>query len=573
MNIPTNAQTFDNRLQASAARLFAGLSPISIALAYMDWTMNLAAQPAQTSHLALKAHAQALKPLAAMSNLPIKQDVDARFADPDWQKWPWSGMVMQHQGMESWWQEATALRGMNPHHQDVLQFFARQCLDMLSPANIGLGNPEVLRRTQERMGGNLLDGALNAMKDTARQVYPDQNHSSTHKFIAGLDLAITPGKVVYRNRLVELIQYLPMTSSVHAEPIFIVPSWIMKYYILDLSAYNSMVKWLVMQGHTVFILSWRNPDESDAQLGLGDYLKLGIFDALAAIKSIVPDQPVHACGYCLGGTLLSIAAAALAKPGKVGGADQFAPLASVSLLATETDFKEPGEMGVLIDDAQVTVLESMMAERGFLTGKQMAGSFTFLHSRDLIWSKRLREFWLGEPDQPNDLMAWNADVTRMPAAMHSEYLRRCYLRNELAEGRFPVEGQAVSLFDIHLPLFVVGTEKDHVAPWKSVYKIHHLTKADVTFVLTSGGHNAGIVSEPGHPHRHYAIQTQVADAPVLTPEQWQSAAPRFEGSWWQSWSDWMIAQGTGTMVKARTPDANTVLCDAPGAYIHIRYYD
>jgi polyhydroxyalkanoate synthase len=535
--------------------------------------MHLAAQPAQTSRLALSAQQAALRSWGETLGQQPVGNGDPRFADPLWQAWPWRPWVNAYQAAEQWWGEATALRGMNHHHQTLTRFNARQWLDMLSPSNFGPVNPEVLKRTRERLGANLVDGAANAMDDwRARHGLP-RLRETEHAYVPGVDVAVTPGKVVYRNHLVELIQYLPLTASVEAEPVFIVPSWIMKYYILDLSPHNSFVKWLVEQGHTVFILSWRNPDESDALLGLQDYLEQGIFDTLAAIKLLLPGQDVHACGYCLGGTLLSIAAAALARPGGIANGDQLPALKTVSLLAAETDFSEPGEMGVLIDDAQVTMLEDMMAERGFLSGSQMAGSFAYLHSRELVWSQKLREIWLGERNQPNDLMAWNADVTRMPAVMHSEYLRRCYLHNEIAEGRFPVEGRAVSLLDIRLPMFVVGTEKDHVSPWKSVYKIHRLTDTEVCFVLTNGGHNAGIVSEPGHANRHYALQTREVGDAALPPNLWTASAPRSEGSWWTAWHAWLLAHGSARTVKARTPSPDDVLCDAPGEYVHVRYLD
>ena len=255
----------------------------------------------------------------------------------------------------------------------------------------------------------------------------------------------------------------------------------------------------------------------------------------------------------------------------MANAKQLPELASVSLLAAEVDFKEPGEMGVLIDEEQVAQLEDLMAERGFLSGGQMGGSFAFLHSRDLVWAQRQRSLWMGEPNQPNDLMAWNADATRMPAVMHSEYLRRCYLHNEIAESRFPVEGRPVSIGDIRQPMFVVGTEKDHVSPWPSVYKIHQLTSAEITFVLTSGGHNAGIVSEPGHPRRHHALQTRAANGPWVDPEAWRRSATRVEGSWWTAWHAWLVAHGKSRKLKAKPLTQG--LCDAPGSYVHICYRD
>jgi polyhydroxyalkanoate synthase len=302
-------------------------------------------------------------------------------------------------------------------------------------------------------------------------------------------------------------------------------------------------------------------------------LQLGVFDALAAIGARVPGQAVHAAGYCLGGTLLAIAAAALARPAKVAGADALPPLASLSFLAAETDFTEPGEMGMLIDESQVALLEEMMAERGFLTGPQMASSFQFLHSRELIWSATLRELWMGEALRPNDLMAWNADVTRMPAAMHSQYLRRCYLRNELAEARYCVEGRPVSLDDVELPTFLVGTEKDHVAPWRSVYKLHRLTDTEITFVLCNGGHNAGIVSEPGHPGRRWREHTRSPGEPWMAPQDWETVATPHEGSWWTAWHAWLVAHGSGHSVPARRIDPADALAPAPGQYVLTRFDD
>ncbi|MEX8494027.1 PHA/PHB synthase family protein, partial [Sphaerotilus sp.] len=457
------------------------------------------------------------------------------------------------------------------HHSEVVRTMARQWLDTLSPSNLPF-NPEVVQATRERLGANLVEGAQNAVDDWRQQHGLPPLLQPEHTYRPGTEVAITPGAVVMRNRLVELIQYAPATDTVQAEPVFIVPSWIMKYYILDLSPENSLVRWLVGQGHTVFILSWKNPDRGDAGIGLNDYLQWGVFDSLARIRALVPDQPVHACGYCLGGTLLSMAAAALARPQQVANAPQQAPLASVTLLASETDFTEPGEMGVLIDESQVQLLEAMMADRGFLTGQQMAGSFQFLHARDLVWSMKMREYLLGERVHPNDLMAWNADVTRMPARMHSEYLRRCYLRNELAEGRYLVEAAPVSLSDIRVPVFAVGTETDHVSPWKSVYKLLRLSDTEVTFVLTSGGHNAGIVSEPGHPHRHCALHVTATTDPWQSPEDWQAAAEHREGSWWTAWNDWLGAHSHGT-VPARAIDPAAILTAAPGDYVQTRYAD
>lgn len=305
---------------------------------------------------------------------------------------------------------------------------------------------------------------------------------------------------------------------------------------------------------------------TDRDLGMEDYRRLGVMDALEAVTTIVPERKVHAVGYCLGGTLLATAAAAMARDGDER-------LQSLTLLASETDFRESGEIALFIDESQLAWLEAGMWDKGYLDGKQMAGAFQMLNSRDLIWSRRVREYLLGERQAFNDLMAWNADVTRMPYRMHSEYLRQLYLSNDLAEGRYQVDGSPVALADIEVPMFIVGTVRDHVAPWPSVYKMHLLSGAELTFVLTSGGHNAGVVSEPGHPRRSFQIATRAAGERYVDPQMWRAETPLHEGSWWPAWQQWLsqrsaerVAPPTmGTMHSAYTP-----LCDAPGAYVAMK---
>ena len=567
------AKTLDQQYLAAVGKAMNGLSPVSLTLAYTDWAMNMALHPGNAMRLGVLAQQHWLRWMGETLGQSFTDRKDARFAHPGWQQWPLAPIVHAYHAAEDWWADASHLPGMNGHHQEMTRFMSRQMLDMLSPSNNPLLSPEVRERTQERLGTNLFDGWRNRIDRWRldRGIEPLQDRA--HQFIPGQTVAVTPGKVVFRNRLVELIQYAPTTSHVQAEPVFIVPSWIMKYYILDLSPGNSMVKWLTDQGHTVFILSWRNPDESDAGLDMSDYLDMGIYDPLAAIARQIPGQKVHVAGYCLGGTLLSIGVAGMSRPGGVSRSPELPELASLTLMAAELDFSEPGEMGVLIDEAQVNLLKAMMAERGFLTGPQMGGSFAYLHSRELVWSRRMRELYLGEIDAPNDLMAWNADTTRMPAAMHGEYLDRCYLRNEIAEGRFPVEGTPVAISDITLPMFVIGTEKDHVSPWKAVYKIHQLADSEITFILASGGHNAGIVSEPGRPRRYYASRVRPYDGAWESPEAWVGAAERTEGSWWPAWREWMVQKGSGQTVRARSPKAADALYDAPGHNIFQCYAD
>ena len=344
----------------------------------------------------------------------------------------------------------------------------------------------------------------------------------------------------------------------------------MKYYILDLSPHNSMARYLVEQGHTVYMVSWRNPDEADRDLTMDDYLKHGVLDAMAAVGENSGSKVLHAMGYCLGGTLMAMSAAALARPAGVAGYEHLPALQTLSLLAAQTDFSEPGELGLFIDESQVSLLDHLTQGQGFLTGKQMAGSFQFLHSRDLVWTRQMREYLMGEREQPNDLMAWNADTTRLPARMHHEYLVALYLKNAFASGRYLVDGRPISLADLEVPVFMVGTERDHVSPWKSVYKLHLLCHAEISFALTNGGHNAGILSEPGHRNRRYRQATRPADGPWQDADAWFASAEQHEGSWWPAWQAWLAAHSSAP-VKAKPIPPRSALCDAPGTYVMKRY--
>jgi polyhydroxyalkanoate synthase subunit PhaC len=350
---------------------------------------------------------------------------------------------------------------------------------------------------------------------------------------------------------------------VHPEPILILPAWIMKYYVLDLQPQDSLIKYLVDQGHTVFCVSWKNPSDAERDYGMDDYLRMGLFESLDAVSAIVPRRQVHAVGYCLGGTLLSIGAAAMAR-------DNDDRLATLTLLAAQTDFSEPGEIALFIDDSEVTFLEDIMFDRGYLTQGQMAGAFQLLRSNDLVWSRVVHDYLMGERAPITDLMAWNADTTRMPYRMHSQYLHGLFLRNDLASARFRVGGRPVALSDIQVPMFCLGTETDHVAPWRSVYKIHLLTGAEITFVLTTGGHNAGVVSPPGHPSRRYRVQVRPKDGKYLDPNVYLVRAASKAGSWWPEWQGWLARHSgrPGRLPAMGAADKGIVpLGDAPGSHV------
>jgi polyhydroxyalkanoate synthase len=562
----------DRSLHATAARFTAGLSPAALSAAYLDWTTHLAASPGKQMQLVEKALRKAAR-LAhhlgqcAMGGTtepcisPLPQD--RRFIGEAWQRWPYNFIHQSFLLHQQWWHNAaTGIRGVAQQHEKVVEFASRQILDMMSPSNFLLTNPELLQRTLEQGGMNLLRGAQNFLEDWEHAV-SGKKPVGTEAFQVGRNVAVTPGKVIYRNRLIELIQYAPATNKVRPEPILIVPAWIMKYYILDLSPQNSLVKHLTSQGFTVFMISWINPEPEDRDLGMDDYCTLGVMAALDVVSAVVPKEPVHAVGYCIGGTILSIVAAAMARDGDER-------LKTITLLAAQTDFTEAGELMLFINESQLSFLEDMMWEQGFLDTKQMAGAFQMLRSNDLVWSRMVHDYVMGEREPISDLMAWNADATRMPYRMHSDYLRHLFLDNDLAEGRYRVDGKPIALTDIRAPIFSVGTTRDHVAPWRSVHKIHLLTDTEVTFLLTSGGHNAGIVSEPGHKGRSYQVMTKSSTDNYADPDAWAVAAPRKDGSWWPEWVAWLQAQSGALTAPPPfgAPKAGyKPLGDAPGTYV------
>jgi polyhydroxyalkanoate synthase len=620
--------SLDHTTRAALAQLTGGVSPVSIAAACADWAMHLALAPGKQVQLAEKALKKALRwgmfAYAAMRPGGCEPCIEAlpqdkRFADAAWNTWPYNVWSQGFLLAQQWWHVATTgVPGTSGHHEDMVNFGARQWLDRFSPSNFVATNPVVRAEVARQGGTNLWQGGLNAFDDWQRAA-TGRKPVGAEAFEVGSSVAVTPGKVVFRNRLIELIQYTPTESTfarsrvdsppsmssrrrpgssfasapsipalagatgargadgagrrpagtqprVYPQPVLIVPAWIMKYYILDLSPHNSLIRWLVAQGHTVFAISWKNPDPAsdprDRDLGMTDYRELGVMAALDEVSAICAQARVHLVGYCLGGTLAATAAAQMAR-------DHDDRLASLSLLAAQTDFEDPGEISLFIDDSQVTFLEDAMRDKGVLDAKKMAGAFQMLRSNDLIWSYRLNNYLLGKRQPMNDLTAWNADATRLPYRMHSEYLRQFFLENQLAHGRYQVQGRPVALTDIRVPVFGIGALTDHIAPWRSVYKIHILTDTDVTFALTSGGHNSGIVSEPGHAHRSYQVLHRRSGEPHLDPDAWLQAAPRREGSWWLAWQAWLAQHSSARVAPPPMGRAGrSALADAPGSYVH-----
>ncbi len=573
---PAQAPTLDALMHAWQAHFTLSVSPAALWAAFSDWAAHLANSPEKQLALAEQAARDGARLATYAQRRAFGIDAepcveppphDRRFSDADWRQPPFDVASQAFLLWQKWWHEATTgVRGVASANERIVEFATRQLLDLFSPANSPFTHPTVLRATAAEHGQNLVRGFLNFVEDSQRML-TGRGPVGAEGFVPGREVAVTPGKVVYRNELIELLQYEPATDTVRPEPVLIVPAWIMKYYVLDLSPENSLVRHLVASGFTVFMISWRNPGTGERDLGMEDYRRLGIEAALDVVGSICGGAKVHAAGYCLGGTLLAIAAAQMARDGDHR-------LASMTLLAAQTDFSEAGELMLFINRSQIAFLEDVMSEQGYLDARQMAGAFQLLRSNDLIWSQAVRNYLLGLRRPLTDLMAWNADATRMPYRMHSDYLRHMFLRNDLAEGRYMVEGRPVALSDIRVPIFAVGTETDHVAPWRSVFKIQLLTDTDVTFVLTTGGHNVGILGLAERrrtlPARAFRIAERPEHGRHPDPESWMAAAERHDGSWWPAWISWLAERSgkAGPRPTLGAPDKGySILGDAPGTYV------
>jgi polyhydroxyalkanoate synthase subunit PhaC len=544
---------------------------MGIAKAFMDLYARMAADPALMASLALNLwtdytrlwQASWLKMLgvqAAAVAEPAKGD--PRFKDDDWSSnFVFDYIKQSYLIAARHIQEAVAqVGGLPPESERKVAFFTRQYLDALAPSNFLLTNPQVLRETLQSGGQNLvrgLDNLLNDLEKGGGELRISMTDETA--FQLGRNVATTPGKVVFQNDLMQLIQYQPMTQEVYKQPLLIIPPWINKYYILDLREKNSFIRWAAQQGHTVFVVSWVNPDARLAQKGFDDYMLEGAIAALDAVAEATGEPEANVIGYCLGGTLLGATLAYLAnkKDQRVRSATFF-----VSLL----DFSQPGELGVFIDEAQVANLEKKMNARGYLEGAEMAGTFNLLRANDLVWSFVVNNYLLGKAPFPFDLLYWNADSTRMPARMHSFYLRNMYLKNLMGvPGGMTLAGVPIDLSQVTMPAYFISTVEDHIAPWQGTYQGARYLGGPVRFVLGGSGHIAGIVNPPAAKKYHY----WTSDDLPQTAEEWLAGARQVPGSWWEDWQAWIDKQNAGTSkVPARQP--KNALEDAPGSYAMLR---
>ncbi len=485
---------------------------------------------------------------------------DGRFADPDWSAHPMFDFVKQAYLIGSRWAETMVdqAEDLDPHTREKARFYVKQIASALSPSNFVATNPELLRETLKQNGENLVRG----MKMLAEDIEAGRGElkirqSDPGAFKIGVNIASTPGKVIFRNDIIELIQYAAATDTVLKRPLLIVPPWINKFYILDLNAEKSFIRWAVAQGLTVFCISWVNPDERHAAKDFESYMREGIFAALDAIEQATAEKKVSAIGYCVGGTLLGVTLAYMA-------AMKDKRIDSATFFTTQVDFAQAGELSVFVDEEQIRAVEEQMTKSGYLDGARMAGAFNMLRPNDLIWSYAVNNYLKGKAPTPFDLLYWNSDSTRMPAANHSFYLRNCYLENKLSKGEMVIGGQRLDLKKVTIPIYNLATREDHIAPARSVFTGSQCFGGPVDYIVAGSGHIAGVVNPPGKVKYQY----WTGGPPRGTYEDWIGAAQEHPGSWWPHWFSWVEAQAP-RRVKARVPGAGKLpaLADAPGTYV------
>ncbi|MEE9318767.1 MAG: class I poly(R)-hydroxyalkanoic acid synthase [Rhodospirillales bacterium] len=551
--------------------------PLNIGGAFMEMTTRMMADPAKLMEANLNLwqdyiqlwQSTATRMMGGEAD-PVAEPAtgDRRFKDASWSENDIFDYIKQSYLLTSRWMQSTVadVDGLDGKDAQKVDFYTRQFVEALSPSNFVMTNPEVLRATVESGGENLLNGLKNLLndldEDTGRL---NIRMTDEDAFEVGRNVATSTGKVVYRNELMELIQFDPSTKTVNQTPLLIIPPWINKYYILDLREENSFIKWAADQGHTVFVISWVNPDAKLAEKTFDDYMLEGPLEALDAIKQATGEDKVNVIGYCLGGTLLSCTLAYMAAKKDVR-------VASATFFTSMIDFEDAGELAVFIDEEQLASLDEKMQEKGYLEGAHMAKTFNMMRGNDLIWSFVVNNYLLGKDPFPFDLLYWNADATRMTPAMHSFYLRKMYLENKLVEpGGITLDGVALDLGKIKVASYVISTREDHIAPWKSTYAAANLYKGPVKFVLAASGHIAGVVNPPAAKKYCHWISPAKRKNPK-TPDAWLKGAKQLDGSWWPDWDKWVKGQAGKKDVPARKPGSGKLkaLCDAPGEYVKVR---
>jgi polyhydroxyalkanoate synthase len=488
---------------------------------------------------------------------------DKRFKDKDWQENQIFDFIKQSYLLTANWLQATvaSVEGLDPQSRRRIQFYTKQFADAFAPTNFVLTNPEVLRATLKSNGENLVHGLDNLLEDLERGQGQLSIRQTTDAFKIGVDIATAPGKVIFRDALIELLQYDPSTEKVHERPLLIFPPWINKFYILDLRAENSFIRWAVAQGYTVFVASWVNPDIALAQKTFEDYMREGIFAALDAVGGATGVRDPNVIGYCIGGTLLAATLAYMAEK-------KDDRIHSATFFAAQADFSEAGDLQVFIDDVQLEALEDQMeASGGVLEGSRMATTFNMLRANDLIWSFVVNNYLLGRDPVPFDLLHWNSDTTRMPKATHLFYLRKFYKENALAKGKLMLGGVKLDLSKVKLPMYFQSAREDHIAPYRSVYKTTQLVSGPVRFILAGSGHIAGVINPPAA--KKYQYWTNEKLPPKV--EEWLAGAKEHPGSWWPDWEAW-LAPLSGKKIAARKPGDGKLkpLGDAPGNYVRIK---
>ena len=554
--------------------------PLNIGGAFMEMTSKLMANPARLvqaqmgfwqDYLTLWS-STARRMMGGEAGPVIEEPKgDRRFKDDAWRENEVFDFIRQSYLLSARYftSAVNSADGLDAKTTQKVDFYTRQFVDAMSPANFVLTNPEVLRKTAETGGANLLKGLSNLLFDLERGKGKLRiRMTDDSKFKVGENIAVTPGKVVFQTPLMQLVQYTPTTKKVLKRPLVIFPPWINKFYILDLRPKNSFIRWAVDQGHTVFVASWVNPDEALAETGFDDYMKEGVLAALDAIEQATGVREINAIGYCLGGTLLATTLAYMATK-------RDTRIKSATYFVTMTDFEEAGELGVFIDEEQLTALEEKMGKRGFLDGREMATTFNMLRANDLIWSFVVNNYLMGQDPFPFDLLYWNDDSTRMPARMHSFYLRRMYQQNDLCKeagkpGAIELLGAKIDLRRIKVPSYLISTREDHIAPWKSTYRGTQLYKGPVRFVLAASGHIAGVVNPPDSGKYSHWVNEELPES----PDDWFAGATELAGSWWPDWQRWITALDR-TEVPAREPGDGKLAAieNAPGSYVRVMVND